>query len=115
MAETEKTGIAGVIQKLGELRTALVSMAIFSLIMVPLADPSIRYDTIGVVPDVITPVVSVILVFVLLLDALMSRVFMSQHEGAVRERFRFIIRIELILTVAMLLGWIPFMIKALSA
>ena len=114
MTTTEKTGIAGIFQKLGELRTALVSMAIFSLVMIPLADTTIRYETMGVIPDVITPAVTVLLIFVLLLDALMSRVFMSQHEGAGKERYRFITRLNLILVAALLLGWTPFMIKVLA-
>jgi hypothetical protein len=39
---------------------------------------------------------------------------MSQHEGEGKERFRFITRINLVLVVALLLGWTPFMIKALT-
>ena len=115
MAGSGKSGISGVIDKLGLLRTAMVGMAIFSLIMVPLADPNIRYDNLGIVPDVLTPVFSFILVFVLLLDALMSRVFMSEHEGEGRLRFKYIIRIDLFLTVAMIVCWAPFMIKATTS
>jgi len=116
MTETQSTdsGQPGFFKTLGELRTALVSGAVISLLTIPFADPSIRYDSFGVLADVIIPVVTVILVFVLLLDSLMSRVFMSQHEGDGKRRFRFILRTNLILVALLLLGWTPYFIKALS-
>lgn len=116
MTDTDITGPAatGLVATFGELRLTLLTGAVISLLTVPFADPSIRYANLGVLADVIVPVITVILVFVLLLDSLMSRVFMSQHEGAGKRRFRIIIRTNLIMVALLLLAWIPYLIKALT-
>ena len=63
---------------------------------------------------VIAPAIFVMLVFLLPLDMMMSAVFMSGGSPARRSRFRRIIGIELVLLVAMVIAWLPFVLRLLN-
>ena len=99
---------------IGELRTMLSIAAMFSLANVPFADSNVRMEGWGLVPDVLVPVVSSILVFVILLDMLMSRVFSIEASDEARARFKRIFRFELILVVSLIVFWSPYFITVLS-
>jgi len=46
----------------------------------------------------------------LMLDALMSRVWMSEAEGEERKRLRLVVRVDVIVGLLLLVYWIPFFI-----
>ena len=62
----------------------------------------------------IAPAIFVMLVFLLPLDMIMSAVFMSGGSPARRSRFRRIMGIELVLLVAMVVAWLPFVLRLLN-
>ena len=68
----------------------------------------------GIFPAYIAPVFVVLFFFLLLLDALMNRVFMTDQTGAVQDRHRFIIRVDLIAVAVMTACWAPFFLAILD-
>lgn len=103
------------IKTLGELRTLLNGGALVCLLAALFTtQDEVRMQGWGLFPDVLAPVLSVILVFVLLLDTLMSRVYMSEQAEEVQHRFRLIIRVELLVVILLLAVWIPYMVRVLS-
>lgn len=63
---------------------------------------------------VIFPVLAPILLQVLLLDALMARVFMAGHTGDARLRYRRILTMNLLLSAALTLWWLPYFLALFS-
>jgi hypothetical protein len=61
----------------------------------------------------VAPVFFVIFAFVLCLDMLMTRVFMSGSTDAERRRFIMIFRSEAILLLVLLASWSPFVLSLL--
>ncbi|MGH9879722.1 MAG: hypothetical protein ACRD5H_19000, partial [Nitrososphaerales archaeon] len=60
------------------------------------------------------PALMAIIALVLPLDIMMSLVFMTDREGAERDRFRRIIRMEALLLVGLLLAWAPVIVSILG-
>jgi hypothetical protein len=100
---------------IGELRTMLITTAVICVAFIPFTDDSIRTEGWGLFPDVLAPVVSVMLVFGIMLDMLMSRVFLaSSEEDNAREKFAFIFKVEGLVLLALIGLWAPFFYRALS-
>lgn len=99
---------------IGELRTMLISTAVICVAFIPFTSDEIRLEGWGLFPDVLAPVVSMMLVFGILLDMLMSRVFLSDSEGDAREKFAFIFKLEGMVLLALIGLWAPFFYRALS-
>ena len=104
-----------VICALGPLRSALSVLTIVTVIAAPFAGGEPEYSGWGLFPSVIAPTFMLTLLFVLPLDAIMARVFMTDAEAERRERYRTIIRIELGLFLILLLAWSPIIFDLLTA
>ena len=63
--------------------------------------------------SVIAPTLFVIMAFVLPLDITMTLIFMSDRQGPERRRLRRIAQAETVLLVAMLVAWMPLMMRLL--
>jgi len=100
--------------ELGELRVTMLCATLLSLSAIPFTNTDVRMDGWGLVPDVLVPVVSFILVFILLLDMLMSRVFMVEANAEKRQRFSKIFWLELMQVVSLIVLWAPYFIAVLS-
>ncbi len=101
-------------KEIGELRVMLLVMTLLSLSAIPFTDTNVRMEGWGLLPDVLVPVISFILVFIILLDMLMSRVFMIEADAAKKNKFKKIFLLEAILIVSLLLLWSPYFITVLS-
>ena len=98
-----------VFKDLGELRIMLVAMAVFTIVCVPFAaEKEVRLEGVGMLPDVIAPVIAVILVFVLLLDMLMSRIFLGTYGNEKGKRYRTAITVEGVVLVTMIGSWFSY-------
>lgn len=104
-----------VVGTLGPLRTALSVLAIVTVIAAPFAGGEPQYSGWGLFPSVIAPTFMLTLLFVLPLDAIMARVFMTDAEAEQRVRYRAIIRIELGLFLLLLVAWSPIIFDLLTA
>jgi len=99
---------------IGALRVTLLCTTLLSLSAIPFTDTTVRMDGWGLLPDVLVPVVSFILLFVLFLDMLMSRVFMIDADDEKRQRFKNIFLLELIQVALLISLWSPYFIAVLS-
>jgi len=99
---------------LGALRITLLCTTLLSLSAIPFADADVRMEGWGLLPDVLVPVVSFILLFILFLDMLMSRVFMIEADEEKRLRFKNIFLLELIQVALLISLWSPYFIAVLS-
>jgi hypothetical protein len=96
------------IDTLGPLRTMLCAGILVVVALRPWAGGAASYSGWSMVPTLIAPALVPLLFFVLLLDMLMSRVFMTDTEGPDRARFRRILWIETGVLALLLAVWGPF-------
>ena len=75
-----------------------------------------HYDPMSwqIVPRAIVPTMAVALLFVLPLDMLMTRVFMSDKAGEALARYRRVLRIEAGAYALLVLAWSPFLLRLLG-
>ena len=102
------------INYIGELRTMLIATAVLCLAHVPFVGDEVRSEGWGLFPDIIAPVVSMILVFGILLDMLMSRVFMLEKSVEERAKFSSIIKLEALTLLALIGLWSPYFYRVLA-
>ena len=62
----------------------------------------------------VAPPLAVMMAFVVPLDMLMSRVYMTDKHGAERARYRRILAIEALALAALVAAWTPFFVDLLS-
>lgn len=96
------------LQQMGVLRVILVGAAILDILAAPNPGTPVAYSGWALVTTLIVPVLAPILLQVLLLDALMSKILMSSNQGAERARYRRIMIVNLVIAVALVLGWVPY-------
>jgi|GEM_PF-444707 len=94
----------------GPLRLPLIALALVVVLYRPSPDMTPVYDGWGFVPTVLIPVLSPAIFMVLMLDALMVRVFMADASGGRRTQLRRILIMNLSLGALILLSWAPFFI-----
>ena len=92
----------------------LVVIVLLLIVMGPISGGDARITGFAVFTSVVAPAFYVIMLFVLPLDITMTRVFMKEATGDEQSRYRFIIRLEVVLLVLMLLAWLPFILKLLE-
>jgi hypothetical protein len=103
------------LKNLGLLRSALLGTVVLLIAIGPFAGGHIQFAGWALMTTLLGPVFYVVAVFLLPLDMVMTRVFMSDKTGAARQRFKRILWLELALLVALLLSWAPFVMTLLEA
>lgn len=93
---------------LGLLRQLLIGLAIICLIVRPAPGTNIVLEGLQLIPTLITPAAVPILVMVILFDALMSKIRVSDSEGEERVKFQKILRVELATVAILVIAWLPF-------
>jgi hypothetical protein len=102
------TAIGNWCARLGPLRVVLLLCVALILVLTPAPGTQAIYGGWGLVRTVLVPVLAPLLFMVLLLDALMARVFMSDAEGDARRRLRAIVLLDLVVAGVLVLVWIPY-------
>jgi len=97
--------------KLGVLRLLLVLIVLWFVVSAPFAGTEIVYSGWSMVPTLLVPVLVPIVFFVLPMDITMSRVFMSDAEGDVRNRYKLVIIMDIALFVVLLVAWLPYFVR----
>ena len=92
--------------EIGALRVVLLAFTVLLLPTVWLSD--MRPEGGGVLFAYIAPTLVILMFFVLLLDALMNRVFMAEQEEAPRQRARRRLRADLLAIALLCLFWGPY-------
>ena len=90
------------------LRIMLNGFAIILIIFRPEVGTAISYEGWSMVNTLLFPVLAPLIFMLLMLDSLMTKVFMAEKPAEVRERLRRILRVNLIIGFALLLYWLPF-------
>ena len=83
------------------------------ILLSPFAGGQVQTSGWPLVTTLLAPVCSVLMVFVLSLDLLMTRVFMSDKSGVERQRLVMIFRSEGLLLLILLASWAPFAMSLL--
>jgi hypothetical protein len=91
------------LKDIGGLRLTLIGLSLLSLPMVLFAD--MEPEGIGVLTAYIIPSVVVLFFFVLMLDALMNRVFMIEQPAEVQSVRRLRMWLALVVGIGILLVW----------
>ena len=99
------------LQSIGPLRLMLATVALGIIVLAPGGDVQETRTGMALVSTVLVPALSPMVLMVLLLDALMSRVWMSEQEEAQRKRFRNIIRLNLGLSALLVVAMSPYFIS----
>ncbi|MCG6886486.1 MAG: hypothetical protein LJE74_04700 [Proteobacteria bacterium] len=99
-----------VLRKLRPLRVVLLLGAIITIFLRPEIGTPVAYEGWGIVSSLLAPVLAPLFFMVLMLDALMSRVWMSEAEGAERDRLQLVVRIDMTIGVLLLIAWLPLFI-----
>lgn len=94
-------------RELGPLRLGLLFFAVLAIVLMPAPGTPAVYSGWPLVRTVLVPVLAPFLFLVLLLDALMARVFLTDAEGAARRRYKTAIIINLLAAAILLIRWLP--------
>jgi len=105
--------IADYLRWIGFLRTTLMLTTVLLVFLAPFAGGHIQTSGWPLVTTLLAPVCFAMLIFVLCLDMLMTRVFMSGNSDAERQRLTMIFRSEGLLLLVLLVSWAPFVLALL--
>lgn len=96
------------LRNLGGLRVVLLVAVVILLILVPTPGTRAVYSGWPLITTLLVPVLAPLVFMLLLLDALMAWVFLTDAVGGTRRRWRAIVFINLIAAIVLLLRWLPY-------
>lgn len=91
------------VEKIGAMRLVLLLFSVATLPLVMFAD--MKPQGIGVMTAYIVPSLVVLFFFVVMLDALMNRVFMIEQPDDIRAEKRLRMWLDLVVGIALLVVW----------
>ena len=94
--------------ELGVLRVTLASIALIAVVLATPPGTEAVYSGWDFVPTVLMPVLVPLVLMGLLLDTMMSAIFMIEKELDERRRYRKIMITNLSLVIVLLVRWLPF-------
>lgn len=97
---------------IGVLRLGLALFTFTLISMAPFASEATLVGW-GIVVGAVAPAVTIIMLFLLPLDMMMSRIYMVDTEGAERLRYQRIFWLEFSLFIALAAAWGPFIANLL--
>ena len=90
------------------LRVMLNGFAVLLIIFRPELGTPISYEGWSMATTLLAPVLAPIIFMLLMLDSLMTKVFMAEKPVETRASLKRVLRVNLIVGVALLLYWLPF-------
>ncbi len=104
-----------VVSRIGPLRFMLQSLASVFIFLSLFVGTKAAYSGWEILPTLIVPALIPIVFFGMLLELLMSTVFMVDAEEAEKKaRFRAIIKIDIVIVAGILLFWVPTFMRLLN-
>lgn len=107
-----KTPAGNILMQFGPMRVVLACAALVLIVFVPAPGTAPVYSGWAMIPTIVVPVLAPNIFMVLMLDVMMSSIFMIDKKGAARARYRRIQLINLALAAGMVVFWVPYL-KAL--
>lgn len=105
------TKFSTLLTQMKPLRIVLALFAIVLIIFAADADTKANYEGYQVLQTLVFPALTPIIFLVLLLDALMNRVWLIDAKDADRLKYTNIIKIDLLLSGLVFIRWIPYFIE----
>lgn len=99
------------IRHLGVLRSLMILLALVLALVAPLSYAGTHVDDWRVIPTVVAPALMMVLVFVILLDMMMTRIFMANASREERIRLVFVLGVEALAIIVLLAVWAPLFIR----
>lgn len=101
-------GVMNIIKNLKPMRVILVLSAIATILLRPEPGSEVFYEGAQMFQTLLIPVLAPILFMLLLLDSLMSTIWLTQTTGEEKQRYRMNIIVNLSVVALLLYFWIPF-------
>lgn len=95
--------------QIGPMRLLLLGIALLLIVLAPAGDAREVREGWALVTNVLVPALSPVVLMGLLLDALMSRVWMVEAEAPARVRYRRILWLNLAASGALVLAFVPYL------
>ncbi len=102
--------VQSLLGQLRPLRAALILAAIIAILGRPEVGEPVVYSGWGLINTLLIPVLAPLVFMLLMLDALMSRVWMSEAEGEEKKRLWLVVRVDVIVGLLLLVYWLPYFI-----
>ena len=102
------SGLLNVLARYGVLRSLLAIAAVLLIVFATSPNVAPVYSGWPFIPSLLVPVLAPLILMLLLLDALMGRVLMSDMRGDERARRRDAVIVNLLLAAGLLLRWVPY-------
>ena len=99
-----------ILNQMKPLRVMLSIAAILLCVFAAPADTQAQYEGIHVITTLILPALTPLIFLVLLLDALMNKVWKVDAVGSDIIKYRNIMRVDLLLATLIFIFWIPYFI-----
>lgn len=96
------------IKQLKPMRVLLIGCALLTIVLRPEPGSEVVYEGTQMFTTLLIPVVAPIFFMLLLLDTLMSTIWLTQTEGDEKSRYRNNIIINLTVVGLLLYFWLPF-------
>lgn len=103
-----KTPAANLLMQFGPMRVVLACTALVLIVFVPVPGTAPVYSGWTMIPTIVVPVLAPNIFMVLMLDVMMSSIFMIDKKGAARARYRRIQLTNLTLAIGMVVFWTPY-------
>ena len=104
-----------IIHRIGPLRFILQLLALIFIFLSLSVGDTVYYSGWKMLPSLIVPALIPIVFFGMLLELLMSTVFLiDAEEPENRSRFMTIVKIDLLLIAGLLLFWVPTLVRLLE-
>jgi hypothetical protein len=97
--------------RLGPLRIMLTGLVVLLSLFPTSPRTDIGYSGWALITTLLAPAIVPIVFMGLLLDMLMTRVWISSAQGADRNRLKGILIFETLLAIVMLVAWLPFFLS----
>ena len=106
-----KNKISSFIKQAGPIRNILYALGIIAIIFKPENSAELNLEGLQFIPTLVLPVIAPLLITGFFLDILMSRIYSSEQSDEIKQKFRSIIYVDLILAIALLIAWVPYMLS----
>lgn len=97
------------IKQLKPMRILLIVCALLTIVLRPAPGTEAIYEGSQLITTLLVPVIAPILFMLLLLDSLMSSIWVTQTEGDEKKRYRNNIIINLCVVILLLYFWVPYL------
>lgn len=96
------------IMQLKPMRILLIACALLTIVLRPVPGSDVVYEGVEMFTTLLVPVFAPILFMLVLLDTLMSTIWVTQTEGDEKKRYRNNIIINLTVAGLLLYFWLPY-------